>query len=135
SKMGDYLNRSSEPFNEHEPVDSSAASITAQGLLRLGNFLKKRSDKQGDIYTLAGLTVAKTLLSDAYLSLDDSHEGLILHSVYHRPNGWDNIPKGRKIPCNESSMWGDYHARELMLYITRIANSERYYTFFNGLNS
>ena len=134
SKMGDYLNRSSEPFNDHEPVDSSAASITAQGLLRLGNFLKKSNDNRGDVYTQAGLTVAKTLLSDVYLSLDDSHEGLILHSVYHKPNGWDNIPKGRKIPCNESSMWGDYHARELMLYIHRVANNERYYTFFNGLN-
>ncbi|HEX6891673.1 MAG TPA: glycosyl hydrolase [Chryseolinea sp.] len=134
SKMGDYLSRSSEPFNEYEPVDSSAASITAQGLLRLGNFLKKRNDNRGDVYTQAGLTVAKTLLSDAYLSLDDSHEGLILHSIYHKPNGWDNIPKGRKIPCNESSMWGDYHARELMLYINRVVNNERYYTFFNGLN-
>lgn len=134
SKMGDYLNRSSEPFNEYEPVDSSAASITAQGLLRLGNFLKKRNDNRGDVYTQAGLTVAKTLLSDAYLSPDDGHEGLILHSIYHKPNGWDNIPKGRKIPCNESSMWGDYHARELMLYINRVVNNERYYTFFNGLN-
>ena len=96
AKMNDYLNRPSEPFNDHEPVDSSAASITAQGLLRLGNFLKKQNDNKGDMYTQAGLTVAKTLLSDAYLSHDDSHEGLILHSVYHRPNGWDNIPNGQK---------------------------------------
>jgi len=133
ANMGEYLSRTSEPFNDHEPVDSSAASITAQGLLRLGNFLQKRKDRKADAYTQAGLTVAKTLLSDAYLSLDDSHEGLILHSVYHRPNGWDNIPKGKKVPCNESSMWGDYHARELMLFITRMAKAERYYTFFNGL--
>ena len=40
--MGDYLNRASDPYNDYEPVDSSAAAITAQGLLRLGNFLKKR---------------------------------------------------------------------------------------------
>jgi hypothetical protein len=133
--MGDYLSRSSEPFNDHEPVDSSAASITAQGLLRLGNYLKNNNDKKGDQYTQAGLTVAKTLLSDAYLSRDDNHEGLILHSVYHRPNGWDNIPKGKKIPCNESSMWGDYHARELMLLVTRMATEGRYYTFYNGLTN
>jgi hypothetical protein len=133
-KMGDYYNRPSEPFNDHEPVDSSAASITAQGLVRLGDFLRKRNDKKADVYTQAALTVVNTLLSDEYMSLDAGHEGLILHSVYHRPNGWDNIPKGKKVPCNESSMWGDYHARELMLLITRIAKEERYYTFYNGLN-
>lgn len=133
--MGDYLNRIAEPFNDYEPVDSSAASITAQGLLRLGNLLKQKNDQKSDHYTHAGLTVAKTLLSDTYLSVDDDHEGLILHSVYHRPNGWDNIPKGKKVPCNESSMWGDYHARELMLFITRMARGERYHTFYNGLTN
>lgn len=133
--MGDYLNRIAEPFNDYEPVDSSAASITAQGLLRLGNLLKQKNDQKSDHYTHAGLTVAKTLLSDRYLSVDDDHEGLILHSVYHRPNGWDNIPKGKKVPCNESSMWGDYHARELMLFITRMARGERYHTFYNGLTN
>jgi len=131
--LGDYLNKPSDPYNEHEPVDSSAAVITAQGLLRLGNFLKKRNGERSAHYTQAGLTVMKTLLSDAYLSTDENHEGLILHSVYHRPNGWDNIPKGKKIPCDESSMWGDYHARELVLYITKLIRQERYYTFFNGL--
>ena len=44
-----------------------------------------------------------------------THQGLILHSVYHRPNGWDYMPPGRKIPCGESSMWGDYHVREVAL--------------------
>jgi hypothetical protein len=131
--MGDYLNRTSEPYNDFEPVDSSAAAITAQGLVRLGNFLKKKGDKRSDLYIRAGLTVAKTLFSDAYLSLNEKHEGLILHSVYHRPNGWDNIPKGRKIPCDESSMWGDYHARELALYLSKLLRDEPYYTFFNGL--
>ena len=29
-----------------------------------------------------------------YLSTDPAHEGLILHSVYHRPNGWDRQPEG-----------------------------------------
>ena len=135
ASMGDYLNRPSEPYNDHEPVDSSAASITAQGLLRLGNFLKQRNDKKADVYVQAGLTVTKTLLSDTYLSIDESHEGLILHSVYHRPNGWDNIPKGKKVPCNESSMWGDYHARELMLFVTRAAKEEPYHTFYNGLTN
>jgi unsaturated chondroitin disaccharide hydrolase len=54
---------------------------------------------------------------------------LLLHGVYHRPNGWDHIPKGRKVPCGESSMWGDYHTMELALLIQRMGGGE-YHTFF-----
>jgi unsaturated chondroitin disaccharide hydrolase len=130
AKLGDYLNRVSDPYNDHEPVDSSAASIAAQGLLRLGNYLKSTDPNNAMKYTQAGLTVANSLLSDEYLSREKDHEGLILHSVYHRPNGWDSVPKGRRIPCHESSMWGDYHARELMLYLTKLIKNEPYYCFF-----
>jgi unsaturated chondroitin disaccharide hydrolase len=120
----DIYNRPADPFNDAEPVDSSAAAIAAQGLLRLGRYLGEET------YTQAGLTVMKTLLSDTYLSLDEAHQGLILHSVYHRPNGWDYIPKGQSVPCGESSMWGDYHAREAALYVQRIANDESYLKFY-----
>jgi hypothetical protein len=133
--LGDYHNRVSDPYNDHEPVDSSAAAITAQGLVRLGHFLKNRNDKRGDRYIQAGLRTTKSLLDPPYLSTSSGHEGLILHAVYHRPNGWDNIPEGRKIPCDESSMWGDYHARELVLYLTKMLRNESYYTFFSGLVS
>ena len=34
------------------------------------------------------------------------------------------------MPCGESSMWGDYHARELALLIRRMARDEPYYAFF-----
>ncbi len=129
-KMGDYLNNPSDPYNEFEPVDSSAAAIAAQGLLRLGKYLEARNSEEARKYRQAGLTVTRTLLSDSFLSLSPQHEGLILHSVYHRPNGWDSIPKGRKIPCEESSMWGDYHARELVLYLTKQISNEIYYKFF-----
>ena len=71
--------------------------------------------------TVRCLTVANTLFAEPYLSTDPKHQGLLLHSVYHRPNGWDYIPKGRKVPCGESSMWGDYHAMELALLISRMA--------------
>jgi hypothetical protein len=128
--LGDYLNRPSDPFNDHEPVDSSAAAIAAQGLLRLGAYLRTKEKELSQRYIQAGLTVTRTLLSDQYLSSSSDHEGLILHSVYHRPNGWDNIPKGRKVPCLESSMWGDYHARELMLYLIRHIRQEQYYVFY-----
>ena len=132
--INDYLNRRADPFNNWEPVDSSAAAIGAQGLLRLGHFLQLQGESEkGDRYWQAGLTVASRLLESPYLSVDPTHQGILLHSVYHRPNGWDHIPEGSKIPCNESSMWGDYHLRETALYLSRIISGEPYYTFFNGL--
>jgi hypothetical protein len=129
--LGDYLGRNAEPFNDHEPVDSSAAAISAQGLIRLGNFLAARGQgEHGRAYRQAGLSVARTLFAEPYLSTDAAHEGLLLHTVYHRPNGWDHVPPGRKIPCGESAMWGDYHARELALMIQREAAGGPYLKFF-----
>jgi unsaturated chondroitin disaccharide hydrolase len=128
--LGAYQKRNADPFNAFEPVDSSAAAIAAQGLIRLGNYLAAHGDSAaGKKYLQAGLTVANTLFAEPYLSTDKKHQGLLLHSVYHRPNGWDYIPKGRQVPCGESSMWGDYHALELALLISRMAGGE-YYTFF-----
>lgn len=132
-KIGDYLNKPADPFNSFEPVDSSAAAIASQGLLRLGRFLRFTDPESSQRYYQAGLTVLNTLLDEPYLSTDSQHQGLILHSIYHRPNGWDYIPEGSKIPLGESSMWGDYHAREVCLYLHRIIRDEKYYTFYNGL--
>lgn len=131
-KLGDYLNKPADPYNDYEPVDSSAAAIAAQGLLRFGHYLQQKGETQdGDRYWQAGLTVMNAILDEPYLSSDSNHEGLLLHSIYHRPNGWDYIPDGSKIPNGESSMWGDYHAREASLYLQRIINNETYYTFYN----
>ncbi|HNP20472.1 MAG TPA: glycoside hydrolase family 88 protein [Panacibacter sp.] len=131
-QLGDYLHKPADPFNAYEPVDSSAAAIAAQGLLRLGRYLQQKGEQQtGDRYWQAGLTVLDTIFEEPYLSIRDNHQGLLLHSIYHRPNGWDHIPAGSKIPYGESSMWGDYHAREAALYIQRIINSDTYHTFFN----
>jgi hypothetical protein len=81
-------------------------------------------------YLQAGLTVASTLFDLPYLSEHVNHQGLLLHSVYHRPNGWDYIAPRQKVPNGESSMWGDYHARELGLLLLREAQSSNYLTFF-----
>jgi unsaturated chondroitin disaccharide hydrolase len=126
--LGDWQSRPAEPFNDYEPVDSSAASIAAQGLLRLGKYLGPAGKK----YFSAGLTVAKTLFTAGYLAESTDHEGLILHSIYHRPNGWDYVAPGKKIPSGESSMWGDYHAAELALYLQRLATGNKYLTFFDS---
>ena len=65
-----------------------------------------------------------------YLSTRANHQGLLLHSVYHRPNGWDYVPSGSRMPNGESSMWGDYHLREAALYVKRIAEGAPYLSFF-----
>lgn len=130
-QLGDYAERRSDPFNKFEPVDSSAAAIAAQGLIRLGNYYQSKKDtKNGKRYKQAGLTVAETLFAEPYLSTDIKHQGLLLHSIYHRPNGWDYVARGQTVPNGESSMWGDYHLRELALLIQRIAGKKPYLTFF-----
>jgi len=132
--LKDYLNRPADPYNHFEPVDSSAAAIGAQGLLRLGHYLNlMERTEEGTRFWQAGLTIVSRLLDSPYLSVDPEHQGILLHSVYHRPNGYDHIPEGHKIPCNESGMWGDYHMRESALYLSKIISNETYYTFFNGI--
>ncbi len=131
SALGDWGGRASDPFNDHEPVDSSAAAIGAQGLLRFGRFLQQRGD-DGTRYIQAGLRVLDTLFDGAgpYVSRDSGHQGLLLHSVYHWPNGWDHVPHGARTPRGESSQWGDYHAREAALYVKRLAEGGPYLAFF-----
>lgn len=133
SKMGNYLDRPADPFNGYEPVDSSASAIGAQGLCRLGQNLNFREAGSGDKYWKAGLQIAARLLEKPYLSEDPSHQGLTLHSIYHQPNGWDHVPDGSKVANGESSMWGDYHMRELCLYLQYLIDGSGYYTYFNGV--
>jgi hypothetical protein len=126
-RLGDWRSKPADPFNDYEPVDASASAIAAQGLIRLGNYLGPRL---GNRYLQAGLSVAKTLFDEPYLSVKKSHQGLLLHSIYHWPNQWDHISKGRHIASGESSMWGDYHLLELALLIQRIAKQQSYPVFF-----
>ncbi len=130
SHMAHYLENPADPFGAREPVDSSAAAIAAQGFIRLGTYLKKEDAESARRYIQTGLKMLSTLLETPYLSEDPDHQGLLLHSIYHQPNGWDHTPAGSQIPYGESCMWGDYHLRELALYVLRIAKDETYYTFF-----
>jgi hypothetical protein len=125
-----WRDRPADPFNEHEPVDSSAAAIASQGLLRLGHVLTARGAAGGERYTQAGLLILDTLCAEPYLSVDPRHQGLLLHSVYHWPNGWDHVPSGARTPRGESSQWGDYHLLEAALYVKRLAEGQPYLTFF-----
>jgi len=122
--LGAWGDRPADPFNDREPVDSSAAAIAAQGLLR---FARVTGD---DRYQQAGLRVLDTILEEPYVSVDRDHQGLLLHSVYHWPNGWDYVPPGARTPRGESSQWGDYHLREAALYVKRLAEGAPYLAFF-----
>jgi hypothetical protein len=140
--LGGWGDRPADPFNDHEPVDSSAAAIAAQGLLRLARMLARRvrndppraGGDRGDAerYEQAGLRVLDTIFDEPYISLDPAHQGLLLHSVYHWPNRWDYVPPGASIPRGESSQWGDYHAREAALYVKRLAEGGPYLAFFGN---
>ena len=94
ARMGDCLGRSADPFNEYEPVDSSAAAIAAQGLYRMGKYL---GAEDGARYTRAALTVSRTLFDSPYLSEDADHQGLILHSYTTGP--MDGTVAGRGKSC------------------------------------
>ena len=129
-KLGDYLDRPADPFNAYEPVDSTASAISAQGLLRLASYLRSRDPAAAERYEAAGLLTAKSLLDEPYLSTGENHQGLLLHSIYHEPNGWDNKPVAGQAAHGESSMWGDYHLMELGVYLQRRIENKPYLTFF-----
>ncbi|MEM9658406.1 MAG: glycosyl hydrolase [Planctomycetota bacterium] len=131
AQLGGYLDRPADPFNEHEPVDSSAAAIACQGLLRLGRRLQERGDEElASPYWQAGLTVLRSLLEAPYFAANADHDGLLLHAIYHRPRQWDYVPVGAATPRGEACMWGDYHLLEAALYVQRFAREQPYYAFF-----
>ena len=127
-EAGRLASRAGRPVQRPRAGRFLRRAIAAQGLLRLGNYLggddgqalhAGRPDRRQDA---ASPTVPRRRTPN--------HQGLLLHSVYHRPNSWDHVPPGRKVPCGESSMWGDYHLLELALLIQRIAKQQTYPTSY-----
>ncbi len=152
--MADHSERPADPYNNYEPVDSSAAAITAQGLLRIGRYLDdeaaRLSERELDLdgrgplrhaeaairergrrYRAAALVTAYTLFAEPYLSIADGHQGVLLHAIYHHPNGWDFVHDRQRIPNGESCMWGDYHLLELATMMQREAAGKRPLRFFD----
>ena len=130
-KIENYQNKPADPYNGYEPVDSSAAAISAQGLFRLAAFLKESAPEKSLRYSGAAMTMMMSLLSDEYLSLKEDHQGLLLHSIYHQPKGWDNIQNGQNISNGESCMWGDYHLLEAGVYLSKQVSGKAAPLFFD----
>ena len=99
--LGDWRDRPADPFNDHEPVDSSAAAIAAQGLLRLGRLPRRSAGPRAAAATPGRPARRRHAVRRVgpYLSADPAHQGLLLHSVYHWPNGWDYVPPGAQGPA------------------------------------
>lgn len=150
-RLGAWLDKSADPYNPHEPVDSSAAAIAAQGFLRLAAYLEgskaaakgtaaapgTASGNAADAqkYRRVGLSISRSVMAEPYLSMDPGHEGLLLHSVYHMPNAWDASPDGTGLPRGEACMWGDYHLLELAVYLQRLAAGRKPQRFDTVLES
>lgn len=134
-ELGDWRAAPADPFNDVEPIDSSAAVIAAQGFLRLALALADEDAAASARYRGAALTIARCAFRAPFLAEDPLHEGLLLHGVYHRPAGWDHVPAGRAIPCGEAVLWGDFHAVELAELCLRLADGAALPTFFTGVRS
>ena len=70
------------------------------------------------------------MLSAPYLSTEEQHQGLLVHSVYHRPRAWDFAPDGDGVPRGEAVMWGDYHLVEAALLAQRMLDGGPHLAFF-----
>ena len=79
--------------------------------------LDARGLRQGDKGTVF---VANRNLSNVYAIVDAGGKREV-----------KTLLKGQKVPNGESSMWGDYHLRELGLYLQRVLDGGPYLTFWS----
>jgi len=78
--------------------ESSAAAITARGLLFLAKLIETES--QAAIFRSTAFTILDTLCSPEFLAINTpGWEGILKHGIYHQRKG---------LGVDESSMWGDY---------------------------
>jgi unsaturated chondroitin disaccharide hydrolase len=92
-----------------EPRDSSAAAIAACGLLELARQLPL-ADPLRATYERAAAGMVGTLAQDYADTSGTPGAGLLLHGVYHKPNG---------VGVDEACIWGDYFYLEALVRLTR----------------
>jgi unsaturated chondroitin disaccharide hydrolase len=94
------------------PRDSSAAAIAACGLLELVKALPI-SDPRRDAYAAWAWRIVKRL-GTAYLAPIEGSNALLLHGVYHMPNG---------AGVDEACIWGDYFYLEALMRLRHVWSS------------
>jgi len=73
-RMGDYLDRPADPFNEHEPVDSTASAISCQGLFRLAAFLRgKGENDEAERYATGNLRPVRFYREDVEANAEQTY--------------------------------------------------------------
>ncbi len=83
------------PAHRHE---SSAAAITASGLLQLAELIAEPA--RAARYRAYARTILSTLCTPAFLAVDEPDwEGILMHGMYHERKG---------LGVDESVMWGEY---------------------------
>ncbi|HYC96125.1 MAG TPA: glycoside hydrolase family 88 protein, partial [Sphingomicrobium sp.] len=95
--------------NNRTPRDSSAAAIAACGLLELVKALPI-SDPRRETYASWAWRIVKHLGS-AYLAPIEGSNALLLHGVYHMPNG---------AGVDEACIWGDYFYLEALMRLRHV---------------
>ena len=92
-----------------EPRDSSAAAITACGLLEMAGHLPPQDAAQ---CTLLAGQLAHALWERCAVKDPAVSNGLLLHGVYAKASPYNPIPKDRGV--DECNTWGDYFYLELL---------------------
>lgn len=101
-----YIRRTGERFispNDWEepnpivPFESSAAAITAAGLMQLSQLVE--SDEKAKIYSDYAFNILDVLTREFTSKIDDNWDGVLLHGSYHEQ---------KRLGVDESVMWGEF---------------------------
>ena len=119
-----------DPFNDHEPVDSSAAAIAAQGLLRLGACSAARG-ADGERYTQAGLHGARHAVRRAVPERRPRAPGpAAALGVSPAERLGPRAARPRRCRAASRACGATTTLREAALYVKRLAEDAPYLTFF-----
>lgn len=91
------------PSDSRKMVDTSAAAITAAGLLRLCRMVP--DPMKGHFYWTTAIRILRSLCENHLAKNDPGWEGVLKGGVYHVHNN---------LGVNESVMWGDYYFVEAL---------------------
>lgn len=87
-----------EELNPIAKYESSAAVITASGLLQLSQLTKDENKSKG--YAEYAFKILETIFADGFISeIGDEWEGVLKHGSYHEQ---------KRLGVDESVMWGEY---------------------------